>query len=79
MNISATGVINGLTFYLNHYWGRGKASVGFDSSQRVTVITFFSNVFDRTLLILAGNDYMHGSLDEFEIWPDATTGFHGNR
>ena len=22
---------------------------------------------------------MHKSLDEFEIWPDATTGFHGNR
>ena len=22
---------------------------------------------------------MHESLDEFEIWPDATTGFHGNR
>ena len=21
---------------------------------------------------------MHKSLDEFEIWPDATTGFHGN-
>ena len=22
---------------------------------------------------------MHKSLDEFEIWPDLTTGFHGNR
>ena len=22
---------------------------------------------------------MHKSLNEFEIWPDATTGFHGNR
>ena len=22
---------------------------------------------------------MHKSVDEFEIWPDATTGFHGNR
>ena len=22
---------------------------------------------------------MHKSLDEFEIWPDPTTGFHGNR
>ena len=21
---------------------------------------------------------MHKSLNEFEIWPDATTGFHGN-
>ena len=22
---------------------------------------------------------MHKSFDEVEIWPDATTGFHGNR
>ena len=25
-----------------------------------------------TFLILAGNDDMHESLDEFEIWPDST-------
>ena len=29
--------------------------------------------------ILAGNDEIHESLDEFEFWPDPTTGFHGNR
>ena len=29
--------------------------------------------------ILAGNEVMHKSLDEFEIQPDPTTGFHGNR
>ena len=29
--------------------------------------------------ILAGNDNIHESLDEFEIWLDLTTGFHGNR
>ena len=28
---------------------------------------------------LAGNDNIHKSLDEFEIQPDPTTGFHGNR
>ena len=38
---------------------------------------FFSAVLDRTHLILAGNDDIYGSLDEFEIWPDPTTGFHG--
>ena len=27
------------------------------------------------LFIYAGNERMHKSLDEFEIWPDATTGF----
>ena len=33
----------------------------------------FSNVFDRILFILAGNDDMHKSLDEFEMWPVSTT------
>ena len=31
------------------------------------------------IFIFAGNERMHKSLDEFEIRPDATTGFHGNR
>ena len=35
----------------------------------------FSNVFDQVLFILAGNDDMHESLGEFEIWPDSTTDF----
>ena len=29
--------------------------------------------------MLADNDDIHESLDEFEIWPDLTAGFHGNR
>ena len=37
------------------------------------------NVFDWIHFILAGNDDIHKSLDEFEIRPDPTTGFHGNR
>ena len=40
---------------------------------------FFSAVLDRILCILAGNDNIHESLDEFEIWLDLTTGFHGKR
>ena len=39
----------------------------------------FSAIFHLILLILAGNEDMHRSLDEFEIRPDPTTGFHGNR
>ena len=39
----------------------------------------FSAVLDRILFIFAGNDYIHESLYELEIWPDPTTGFHGNR
>ena len=39
----------------------------------------FSAVLDQILFILAGNDNIHESLDEFEILLDLTTGFHGNR
>ena len=34
---------------------------------------FFSAVFYPILFILAGNDEMHESSDEFEILPDLTT------
>ena len=40
---------------------------------------FFSAVLDRILFILAGNDNIHKSLDEFEILLDLTTVFHGHR
>ena len=39
----------------------------------------FLDVFGQILFIFAGNDSIHESLDEFEIRPDPTTGFHGNR
>ena len=39
----------------------------------------FWAVLDRILFIFAGNNNIHESLDEFEIRPDPTTGFHGNR
>ena len=42
-------------------------------------LLFFSAVLDRILFMLAGNDNIHESLDEFDIRPDPTTGFHGNR
>ena len=29
--------------------------------------------------MLAGNDNIHESLDEFDILPDRNAGFHGNR
>ena len=38
-----------------------------------------SAIFHQILFILAGNEDVHKSLDEFEIRPDPTTGFHGNR
>ena len=39
----------------------------------------FSAIFDWILFIFADNEDMHKSLNEFEIRPDATTGFYGNR
>ena len=39
----------------------------------------FSTIFNWILFIFAGNEDMHKSLNEFEIWPDLITGFHGNR
>ena len=54
-------------------------SMATDSSHRVIMEKrrrhVFSNAFDRILFILAGNDDMHESLDEFEIWPDSTTDY----
>ena len=81
-----------MKFYLKHHWGGGKASVGFDpdlirtlfsmatvSSHSVTVGKTASNsrmFLIGTFLILAGNDDMYKSLDEFEIWLDWTIDCH---
>ena len=55
---------------------RTLVSMATDSSHRVIMGEkrhhVFSNAFDRILFILAGNDDMYESLDEFEIWPDST-------
>ena len=55
---------------------RTLVSMATDSSHRVimgkTASSRFLDAFDRILFILAGNDDMHESLDEFEIWPDST-------
>ena len=44
-----------------------------------TMSPLFLGFLIRILFILAGNDNIYESLDEFEIWPDPTAGFHGNR
>ena len=59
-------------------WIKTLVSMATDSSHRVimekTVLPlFFSAVFHPILFILAGNDDMHKSLEEFEIQPDQTT------
>ena len=35
----------------------------------------FSAIYVLILLILAGNEDMHKSLNEFEFWPDLTIGY----
>ena len=59
---------------------RTLVSMATDSSHRVIMGEkqrhhIFSNASDRILFILAGNDDMNESLDEFEIWPDSTTDY----
>ena len=44
-----------------------------------TMSSHFLRYFNWILFIFAGNKDMHKRLDEFEIRPDATTGFHGNK
>ena len=44
-----------------------------------TMSPLFSAVLDQILFILAGNDNIHENLDNFEIRPDQTACFHGNR
>ena len=76
--------------YLKHHWGFGKAVLGYGyirylvsmatgSSNRGIMgkrfFIVFSTVFDRVLLLIAGNDAMHKSLNEFEIRPDPTTDY----
>ena len=39
---------------------------------------FFSAVFDRILFILAGNDDIHKSFDEFDIPPNLTMDYRVN-
>ena len=87
MNISKTSRQIAIKFFLKYHWAGGKASVGFDPDWIRTLVFMatdssqsyngkngvITNAFDRILFILAGNDDMHESLDEFEIWPDSTT------
>ena len=58
---------------------RTLVSMATDSSHRVimgkTAAPRFLGCFDRILFILAGNDDIHKSLDEFEIRPDPTTDY----
>ena len=56
---------------------RLKNPIGLNGKNDVS--NFLSAVIGRILFILAGNDNIHESLDEFEIRLDQTTGFHGRR
>ena len=88
MNISATSEAIATKFYLKHHLVGGKAALGFgldrirtlatESSHRVILngencLHLFSAFFHPILFILAGNDDMHYSSDEFEFRPDWTT------
>ena len=83
MNISATSGLIAIKVYLKHHWVGGKAALGFgpdqirtlvsmatESSYRVIMektVSFSRLFFHRILFILAGNDNMHESSNEFQI------------
>ena len=46
---------------------------------QVSVYRTIGPLVNWILFIFGGNEDMHKSSDVFEIWPDATTGFYGNR
>ena len=54
-----------------------KIPIGLEWEKRC--LLFFSTVLYWILFMLAGNDNIHESLDEFDIRPDPNAGFHGNR
>ena len=45
------------------------------NSHRVIIGNMASPGYDRIIFILAGDDDIHKSLDEFEIRPDPTTNY----
>ena len=62
---------------LNEFEIRPDATTGFHDNQiglqwEKRCYHIFSKVFDRIHFILAGNDDIHKSLNEFEIWRDPT-------
>ena len=58
-------------------WIKTLISMATDSSHRVimekTVLPLFLSFFSSDPFILAGNDDMHASSEEFKIQPDLTT------
>ena len=50
MNISATSWPIGMKFYLKHYWGGGKASVGFYPDRIGTVVSMATDSSHRVIM-----------------------------
>ena len=50
MNISATSWPIRMKFYLKHYWGRGKASEGFDPDRIRTLVSMATNSSHRVIM-----------------------------
>ena len=50
MNISATSRPIGMKFYLQHHWGGGKASVGFDPDWIRTLVSMATDSSHRVIM-----------------------------
>ena len=82
MNISAASRLVTVKFYQKHHWGGGKPALGLGPDRIRTLVSIAidsshmpimgETVLSRILFILAGNDDIQKSLDEFKIRPDLT-------
>ena len=80
---SANSQLITMKFYQKHHWGGAKTALGLRPGRIRTLVSmatdssqcchFLSAVFHPILFILAGNDDMHESSEEFEIRHDPTT------
>ena len=50
MNISVTNRLMGMRFYLKHYWGGGKASVGFGPDRIRTLVSMATDSSHRVIM-----------------------------
>ena len=50
MNISATGWLIGMKFYLKQHWGGEKASVGFDPDRIRTLVSMATDSSHRVIM-----------------------------
>ena len=50
MNISETGRLMAIKFYMKHHWGGGKAALGFDADQVRNLVSMATDSSHRVIM-----------------------------